>query len=307
MAPTHPYSYAVFPGVTHAGPTASYRAVAYAGLQPAPSPPLQPEQIGAGAPPSPPTPPRRCGDEWDALISSCAADLEQFCPEWRTEEDVLECLHLHDRSLSDGCIVHAARPRPLRPPRPPLRAPPSLASPLPPAPLTLPPPASAPQKSANPLMRCLEDPSSLLMPMEVASYLLLATASFVLLCTLVRCCCRCLRAASRFHDEEEGADDDGASTEDDEPIVTPLPAGVKFHEPPEGGDDDDGAKDDDDLPAYTEVVDGASLANVERSARARRRRRESEERTLCEVRPSVLCEYPSLPTKQARARRSLTP
>ena len=60
-------------------------------------------------------------------------------------------------------------------------------------------------------------------------------------------------------------DDDGASTEDDEPIVTPLPAGVKFHEPPEGGDDDDGAKDDDDLPAYTEVVDGASLANVERS------------------------------------------
>ena len=54
--------------------------------------------------------------------------------------------------------------------------------------------------------------------------------------------------------------------EDDEPIVTPLPAGVKFHEPPEGGgDDDDGAKDDDDLPAYTEVVDGASLANVERS------------------------------------------
>ena len=123
MAPTHPYSYAVFPGVTHAGPTASYRAVAYAGLQPAPSPPLQPEQIGAGAPPSPPTPPRRCGDEWDALISSCAADLEQFCPEWRTEEDVLECLHLHDRSLSDGCIVRAA-PRPLRPPRPPLRAPP---------------------------------------------------------------------------------------------------------------------------------------------------------------------------------------
>ena len=265
MAPTHPYSYAVFPGVTHAGPTASYRAVAYAGLQPAPSPPLQPEQIGAGAPPSPPTPPRRCGDEWDALISSCAADLEQFCPEWRTEEDVLECLHLHDRSLSDGCIVRAAPPPPSTRRAPARARPLARLAPSPRSSHPLPPPASAPQKSANPLMRCLEDPSSLLMPMEVASYLLLATASFVLLCTLVRCCCRCLRAASRFHDEEEGADDDGASTEDDEPIVTPLPAGVKFHEPPEGGDDDDGAKDDDDLPAYTEVVDGASLANVERS------------------------------------------
>ena len=126
MAPTHPYSYAVFPGVTHAGPTASYRAVAYAGLQPAPSPPLQPEQIGAGAPPSPPTPPRRCGDEWDALISSCAADLEQFCPEWRTEEDVLECLHLHDRSLSDGCIVRTPPPPP-----PSAAAPPAPRAPLP--------------------------------------------------------------------------------------------------------------------------------------------------------------------------------
>ena len=267
MAPTHPYSYAVFPGVTHAGPTASYRAVAYAGLQPAPSPPLQPEQIGAGAPPAPPAAAavrRRVGRS-DLVVRRRPRAVQPGVADGGGRARVPP----PPRPLALRRLHRARRPPPPSTRRAPRSArPPPSPRPFPPLLSPLPPPASAPQKSANPLMRCLEDPSSLLMPMEVASYLLLATASFVLLCTLVRCCCRCLRAASRFHDEEEGADDDGASTEDDEPIVTPLPAGVKFHEPPEGGDDDDGAKDDDDLPAYTEVVDGASLANVERAARA---------------------------------------
>jgi len=89
--------------------------------------------------------------------------------------------------------------------------------------------------------------------------LLLATASMVLLCTLLRCCCRFLCAvpvhaddsASTVHDEELSGDE-----EDSVGSVTPLPSGVKMMESPPLGR---AQEEEDELPAYTEVVQGASI------------------------------------------------
>lgn len=94
--------------------------------------------------------------------------------------------------------------------------------------------------------------------MTIASILLLATASLVLLCTLLRCCCRyiCVMPvhpaddASTIHDEELSDEDDTVGS------VTPLPSGVKMMETPQ----QEQPSEEDELPAYTEVVQGASIA-----------------------------------------------
>jgi len=105
------------------------------------------------------------------------------------------------------------------------------------------------------LDHCILTPH-LLVPMEIASMLLLATASIVLLCTLLRCCCRyvCISPAhinddlSTLHDEELSDEDESVGS------VTPLPSGVKMMEPQVVEQ-----PQEDELPAYTEVVSGASI------------------------------------------------
>jgi len=99
-----------------------------------------------------------------------------------------------------------------------------------------------------------------LWPMEIASMLLLATASIVLMCTLLRCCCRyvcvipgnIMDDMSSFHDETLSDEDDSVGS------VTPLPSGVKMVEQPQQVEQPQ--EDEDELPAYTEVVAGATIA-----------------------------------------------
>jgi len=105
------------------------------------------------------------------------------------------------------------------------------------------------------LSECLYGPE-LLVPMEIASFLLLATASVVLLCTLLRCCCRyaCVPNNTDDASETSGAAELEDITEDEEALVTPLPVGVKHSElPPQ-------EPQDDALPSYNEVVDSAAIA-----------------------------------------------
>ena len=247
------------------------------GLQPAPSPPLQPEQIGAGAPPSPPTPPRRCGDEWDALISSCAADLEQFCPEWRTEEDVR--VPPPPRPLALRRLHRARRPpRPFNPPRPRSARPPSPR----PSPASSPPARLGAAEVGQPADALPRGP---VLPPDADGGGVVPPARHRLLRAplharplLLPLPPRRLALPRRGGGRRRRRRVDGGRRADRHA----APRRRQIPRPPEGGDDDDGAKDDDDLPAYTEVVDGASLANVERERRARRRRRrESEPCTLC--------------------------
>lgn len=111
--------------------------------------------------------------------------------------------------------------------------------------------------------QCFYGPQ-LVIPMEIASFLLLATASIVLLCTLLRCCCRyvCLNGSIGSVQLEGGADDDEPTIteDDDEPTVTPLPTGVKASE---GHNCCETELDEDLLPTYTEVVDGATVINTQ--------------------------------------------
>lgn len=107
---------------------------------------------------------------------------------------------------------------------------------------------------------CLYGPQ-LLVPMEIASFLLLATASVVLFCTLLRCCCRYVCVPSRSGDaaSEASAADEHDDIEDDEPTVTPLPTGVthanvKLEERTLVEADPD---EEEALPTYTEVIDGS--------------------------------------------------
>lgn len=103
-----------------------------------------------------------------------------------------------------------------------------------------------------------EPPSRLLWPMTIASILLLATASMVLLCTVLRCCCRyvCGVVGAHHADDASTIHDEELTDEDETPgSVTPLPAGVKMMESTQA----EPAADDDELPAYTEVVQGASI------------------------------------------------
>jgi len=112
------------------------------------------------------------------------------------------------------------------------------------------------QKSIDILDNCIYTPH-LLIPMEIASMLLLATASIVLLCTLLRCCCRYVCIApiqigddmSTIHDDELSDEDESVGS------VTPLPSGVKMMEPSVAEQ-----QMEDELPAYTEVVAGAAVA-----------------------------------------------
>lgn len=101
--------------------------------------------------------------------------------------------------------------------------------------------------------QCLRGVGELLFPMVIAAYLLLATASVVLLCTMLRCCCRCVCAAPRTSSQDEPVSEDEGTDADEEYIVTPLPSGVK-QAAKEEEDDDENA-----LPGYTEVVEGAAV------------------------------------------------
>jgi len=121
--------------------------------------------------------------------------------------------------------------------------------------------------------------------MRIASILLLATASMVLLCTLLRCCCRHIGVVANHNDDSSTAHDEvlfrthcwphtaphlhaipGSSLllasqdlSDEEGTVgsvTPLPSGVKMMETPQS----EPCNEEDELPAYTEVVPGASIA-----------------------------------------------
>jgi len=111
---------------------------------------------------------------------------------------------------------------------------------------------------------CLLTPH-LLVPMTIASILLLATASMVLLCTLLRCCCRyiCILPihpaddASTVHDEELSADEEEPASYGS---VTPLPSGVKAADTPQPEPSSSSYLEEDELPAYVEVVQGASIA-----------------------------------------------
>ncbi|KAL1526846.1 hypothetical protein AB1Y20_015538 [Prymnesium parvum] len=93
--------------------------------------------------------------------------------------------------------------------------------------------------------------------MRIASILLLATASMVLLCTLLRCCCRHIGVVANHNDDSSTAHDEDLSDEEGSVgSVTPLPSGVKMMETPQS----EPCNEEDELPAYTEVVPGASIA-----------------------------------------------
>jgi len=105
---------------------------------------------------------------------------------------------------------------------------------------------------------CLITPH-LLVPMAIASMLLLATASIVLLCTLLRCCRRYVCAVPiHIHDDVSTVHDEEILDDDDLGSVTPLPSGVKMMETPQ--QEPSPEDDEDELPAYTDVVQGASIA-----------------------------------------------
>jgi len=112
--------------------------------------------------------------------------------------------------------------------------------------------------SMHEFSECLYGPR-LLVPMQIASFLLLATASVVLLCTLLRCCCRYVRLSSGSLAQLDGAAEEVEHSEDDdEPTVTPLPTGVKRSEGPSRCCETQ--MDEDVPPTYTEVVEGAAVA-----------------------------------------------
>jgi hypothetical protein len=100
---------------------------------------------------------------------------------------------------------------------------------------------------------CMNGAWDLLGPMVIAAYLLLATASVVLLCTMLRCCCRCVCSTPLASQGDGGTQsEDEAGLEDDEFSVLPLPSGVKQKESQE-------EEDENALPGYSDVVEGASL------------------------------------------------
>mmetsp|Transcript_9417 Transcript_9417/g.28655 ORF Transcript_9417/g.28655 Transcript_9417/m.28655 type:complete len:336 (-) Transcript_9417:239-1246(-) len=121
---------------------------------------------------------------------------------------------------------------------------------------------------------CIYGPR-LLVPMEIASFLLLAAASVILFCAVVRCCCRlCNRTLPRreLHgsraeslvdpDSDREADDDTLGEIGLEPLqAAPDPAGsgggaTKMFREAETHASDAG-DDDEALPTYSDVVDGA--------------------------------------------------
>ena len=146
-----------------------------------PSPPTPPGAL----PPLPPPPPPFAGCDRYALyaLALCASDAVAIgCePAAVSEEAELSCLEAHESSLSLECRSALL----------------------------------APEASLEACMHA----GGRLLPMEIATVLLLATAAFTLLCTLVRCCCqrgRCTVAGRRRarSDLEESLE----LTDDDEPL-----------------------------------------------------------------------------------------
>ena len=167
----------------------------------------------------------RCAEQEDEVALLCQADvrvLQQLLPHecWAThcEADMVSCLIGHQGLLREPKCAQAVR---------------TLSS-------------------------CSKGAWDLLGPMVIAAYLLLATASVVLLCTMLRCCCRCLCTATGLASLQEDltqSDEDEAGTEEDElGSVTPLPLGVKQQKTLIQEEEEENA-----LPGYSEVVEGATI------------------------------------------------
>lgn len=167
----------------------------------------------------------RCAEQEDEVALLCQADvrvLQQLLPHecWAThcEADMVSCLIGHQGLLREPKCAQAVR---------------TLSS-------------------------CSKGAWDLLGPMVIAAYLLLATASVVLLCTMLRCCCRCLCTATGLASLQEDltqSDEDEAGTEEDElGSVTPLPLGVKQQKTLTQEEEEENA-----LPGYSEVVEGATI------------------------------------------------
>jgi hypothetical protein len=124
---------------------------------------------------------------------------------------------------------------------------------------------------------CIYGPR-LLVPMEIASFLLLAAASAILLCAIVRCCCRFLcsrtgtrrelngsRAESLVDPESDGeADEEMAAEVGLEPLQAssaPIRNGGSPTKAAREADtqEAEAAEDDEALPTYSDVVDGATV------------------------------------------------
>lgn len=124
---------------------------------------------------------------------------------------------------------------------------------------------------------CLNQPH-LLLPMEIASAMLLVTASFTLLCTVLRCCCRkfcstpgvrvtqpavSLEQPTELSDTSEdedpaGAANTGASTRGASASSKAVGAASSGSHKISTPSVEDGDQDD-QLPAYTQVVEHSAL------------------------------------------------
>lgn len=183
--------------------------------------------VTRNAPPSPDTaspPSPTSPPEDDCEIDECDEDIERWCPH---DRDKLSCLELNKARISPECAEAIDH--------------------IPP--------------------RCLSSPYY--WPMAIASMLLLATASVVLLCTLLRCCCRYVchvqthpvDDTSFLEDVLENSDDEGSIGS-----VTPLPSGVKMQEVSINREvqlEEKSDEDESELPAYTEVVEGAAIRRLD--------------------------------------------
>lgn len=175
-----------------------------------------------------------CAVERDAFLSRCGEQGEELCPAAATDLDLLKCLStVASRTRGEvGENCEVAMSR---------------------------------------FSDCLYGPR-LLLPMELASVLLLAAASGVLFCSVLRCCLRhlWLRPVSGLHSARaaEAMLDQGDSEaeEEEEPHATevglePLRianATASGKAAPAGAAAP--AAEDELLPAYTDVVAGAALA-----------------------------------------------
>jgi hypothetical protein len=166
----------------------------------------------------------RCAEQEDEAALLCQADvaaLQQALPQecWATncEADAITCLMAHTSLIRDAKCESAVRA----------------------------------------VSTCAKGAWDLLGPMVIAAYLLLATASVVLLCTMLRCCCRCLFATRGLASLQEDLtqSEDEAGTEDDEVgSVIPLPSGVKQKDMSQEEEEENA------LPSYGEAVEGAAIA-----------------------------------------------
>ena len=228
---------------------------------------------GAASPPRscPPPTDDRCATEEAHAIAMCSNDTAKlhrlgYCPNIDCPADVISCLRFaweqefpvplspgqvrcrlatrEERGKGRAGSVSAQRAGYIS-----ARALAICPHPLPPS-CPIPPQCVESMKDTE---LCYKGVGGLLFPMMVAAYLLLATASVVLLCTMLRCCCRCICSAPlhSHHDDERLSEDEGTDA-DEEYTVTPLPSGVKQVAKEE-------EEDENELPAYAEVVEGAAV------------------------------------------------